>query len=41
MPYVNTDHPVFDFDDEDYELTVKDKIFLAKNQADMGSMSEK
>lgn len=41
MPHVNTDHPIFDFQDEDYELTVKDKTFLFKNQAELGGMSEK
>lgn len=41
VPQVFVDHPVFNFTDEDYEISVKDKAYLRSLLAEAVSLSEK
>jgi len=41
VPQVYVDHPVFNFSDEDYEISVKDKAYLRSLLAEAVSLSEK
>lgn len=41
VPQVYVDHPIFNFTDEDYEISVKDKAYLKSLLAEAVSLSEK
>jgi hypothetical protein len=41
VPQVYVDHPVFNFKDEDYEISVKDKSHIETLAAETVSLSEK